>query len=168
MTKRCTKKIPDGCDNWKPGSSGLRCGWIDYCGICNLAELKKCEDCGGVPVLKQTTGIIYYRYECECGMGKELCRQPTEKRAAEAWNNHAKTPPTRGELEAEVERLKAEVVSTANIQIDNCLRWYPQKQEWECIFCIKKSNTYQDMVHHHSCYIEDLKKKLSAMKGKPK
>jgi hypothetical protein len=110
MTKRCTKKIPDGCDNWKPGSSGLRCGWIDYCGICNLAELKKCEDCGGVPVLKQTTGIIYYRYECECGMGKELCRQPTEKRAAEAWNNHAKTPPTRDELEAEVERLKVEVV----------------------------------------------------------
>jgi hypothetical protein len=110
MTKRCTKEIPDGCDNWKPGNNGLRCGWIDYCGICNLAELKKCEDCGGVPELKSSTGLIYYKVVCGCGKNKSARWCPSKETAVKQWNAHKKTPPTRGELEAEVERLKAEVV----------------------------------------------------------
>jgi hypothetical protein len=161
MTKRCTKEIPDGCDNWKPGSSGLRCGWIDYCGICNLAELKKCEDCGGVPELKQSTGLIYYRYRC-IGCGIQMPYRASEGEALAVWNSHEKTPPTRGELEAEVEQLERDLAEADEVIVENCrlcrrrgiARWDTTKDPCSVCPTIKQE--------------AKAKARIEARKGKPK
>jgi hypothetical protein len=71
-------------------------------------KLKKCERCGRVPELHESTGLVLYWYKCKCGRTVEHS-SVYKVDAVTVWNAHTKTPPTRGELEAEVERLKAEV-----------------------------------------------------------